>query len=207
MHTPEEQTFAVVPVPVTHTVPHPPQFEASVFVFFSHPSAALPLQSIVPAAQPVHDPLEHVWLVVQDVVVQVVPQLVSELIVFSQPFDAVMSQSISPVPQAMQEPAEHVWLLVQAVVFVQVVPQLRSELVSFSQPFAALVSQSSDPAEQAVHAPVVVLHVWLVVQAVFEQPQLASVFVFSQVLLPSQFRVPAVQVGCVHAGDPDVPLQ
>jgi len=53
----------------------------------SQPLPALPSQSLVPPPQPVQEPPEHVWLVVQTAVVHVVPQLESRLTAFSHPFD------------------------------------------------------------------------------------------------------------------------
>jgi hypothetical protein len=95
---------------------------------------------------------------------------------------------------ATHAPAVHTWPDVHATAFAHVVPQLPLSLMDFSQPFAALASQSSVPAAHAPHAPAVV-HDWLVVQAVLEQPQLASVFVFSQpfAALLSQSSVPLAQ--------------
>jgi hypothetical protein len=90
-------------------------------------------------------------LIVHEAVAQVVPQLVSVLIVFSQPLAALASQSWVPAAQAVHAPAVQVWPVVQTEC---AQPQFASVLV-FSQPLAALASQSCVPVAHAAHEPAV----------------------------------------------------
>jgi len=74
----------------------------------SQPFCALPSQSTLPEPHVAHAPDEHVWLIEHELVLQVVPQLVSVSIALSQPF--MPSQSRNPDGQSTHAPPEHDWV-------------------------------------------------------------------------------------------------
>lgn len=177
-HEPAEHE--AVPLVPLQTAPQEPQLEVFVFVFVSHPLAALLSQFPNPELQTgAHAPPEQ--LVVPFTFVQPFPQTPQSVIVVfvfvSQPFPALASQLPKPALQvpSVHTPDGHVSLALARLQPVLQSPQSVSVLMLRSQPLLGLPSQLLKLAEHvgtqdpAVHA----VEPFVLVHAVPQAPQFA----------------------------------
>jgi hypothetical protein len=174
---------------VLHTVPHMPQFFASVWRFVSHPSAGVLLQSAKPALQEsmAHMPIEHLAVAFGRLhgVLHPPQCCASVFLSTSHPFSALPSQSAKPIAHVsmMQDPFVHTlvaWASMQA--FMHEPQLLTSPSTSTSHPLAEMPSQFPKPAMQpaTTHIPLVQVALACKSEQVFPHiPQLSGLLASS----------------------------